>query len=123
MGFRHAYDGPGMDDPIAEVAFKPYTHVEVARDVRADLMDADGKLNIAGQLYDVHPLIRQAIIEYPSYYYAGAVGPDGFPDIVEGQAIIHSERTGIWLEQLLNKAWSVQDCTPEEKLQIPVRSG
>ena len=82
LGFEHAHTvhtaTPAMS--LAEVAFQPETHVEIAKDVRADLI-ADGRLTIAGNEYDVHPKIVEALRKYPSYYYAGTVGPDAFPGL------------------------------------------
>ena len=122
IGFEHAHTVLVGDasDVLAEVAWKPYSHIEMAKDVRADLLD-NGKLTIAGNEYDVNPVIIEAIAKYPSYYYGGAVGPDGFPDLVMGQGIIHPESTGVWLDHILDKAWEAQtssDYTAEEKLQI-----
>ena len=50
LGFEHAHEDPRSDDPLAPVAFKPYTHIEVAVDVRCDLL-ADGKVTIEGPEY------------------------------------------------------------------------
>src|SRR5262249_6591435 len=109
LGFEHMHetygDHPG---PLDSVAFKPYTHVEIAKDVRIDLL-TDGKIDIAGHAYDVHPKILEALAKYPSYYYAGAVGPDGFPDLVFGQSKIHPIDTGVWVQRLLDMAWASQN--------------
>ncbi|MEX1357491.1 MAG: hypothetical protein WD981_02595, partial [Gaiellaceae bacterium] len=45
MRTAHSYDG---SDVLGEVAFKPFTHVEIAKDVRNDLIE-DGKLDISGR--------------------------------------------------------------------------
>ena len=50
-GYSDHDDHQGVLD---EVGFKPYTHVEIAKDARADLLD-DNKLTIAGHDYTVHP--------------------------------------------------------------------
>jgi hypothetical protein len=121
LGYEHLYT-PGDQDGLDAEAFKPYTHVEIARDVRDDLLD-DGKLTIAGRVYEVHPKVLEAIRNYPSYYYGGSVGPDGFPDFVLGQSVIHPLRTGEWLARVLDMAWQWQKlpdwtASPEEKLQV-----
>jgi hypothetical protein len=122
LGFRHAhtvYTG-GASDVLAEVAFKPNTHIEIAKDVRLDLLD-DGRLDIAGQQYEVHPKILEALKKYPGQYYAGAVGPDGFPELVFGQSLIHPLDTGVWLQRLFDMAWAAQadpSWTDTERLQI-----
>ena len=42
----------------------------------------------------------QAILAYPTYFRAGAMGPDVFPDIYIGQSIIHPEKSSVWIDQL-----------------------
>lgn len=118
MGYQHAYQ-IDANDPLSALAFKPYVHIEIARDVRADLLE-DGKVTVAGVAYDVNPMIVEAIRKYPSYFYAGSVGPDGFPEVIMGGTVIHPDSTGIWVTHILNKAWEVQKSdkySPEEKLQ------
>ncbi|MCW5625291.1 MAG: LEPR-XLL domain-containing protein, partial [Burkholderiales bacterium] len=120
LGLEHAHEVDDGSDPLAEVAFKPYTHVEIARDVLADLTD-DGKLVIEGHEYDVHPLILEALTAYPDQYFAGTVGPDGFPDFVMGQSVIHPMDTGTWATRVLDMAWKAQtdpSFTTEERKQI-----
>jgi hypothetical protein len=70
LGFEHAraVRTGGKEDLLAEVAFNPFTHVEVAKDVRGDILD-DGRVTIAGHEYIVHPKIVEAIERYPAYYY------------------------------------------------------
>ncbi|HZM80393.1 MAG TPA: FG-GAP-like repeat-containing protein, partial [Candidatus Limnocylindrales bacterium] len=122
LGYEHAHTpdtGAGCA-ALADVAFKPYTHVEIAKDVRLDIM-TDGVLEIAGRQYQVHPAIRDAISQYPSFYYAGAVGPDGFPDLAFGQSKIHPTDTGTWIARVLDMAWAAQTdaaFTPAERLQV-----
>src|SRR6266545_4477785 len=114
LGLEHAHTVAATDDPLAEVAFKPYTHVEIAKDVLADLFGDpnttldDGKLTIAGNEYDVHPKIVAALKDYSEFYFAGAVGPDGFPDLAMGQGVIHPTDTGTWLTRILDMAWQAQ---------------
>lgn len=106
MGYQHAYQVE-PDNPLSAVAYKPYVHIEIAKDVRNDLLE-DGKLTVAGGEYPVNPLIIEALKKYPSYYYAGAVGPDGFPDLIMGQTVLHPDSTGLWVSHILDKAWEVQ---------------
>ncbi len=121
LGFEHiAVDTSEDQGPLDDVAFKPYTHVETAKDIRDDLI-VDGKLTINGHDYTVDPKLVEAITRYPTYYNAGAVGPDGFPDFVMGQSIVHPIDTGIWMQRILDMAWSAQSdptYTPDEQLQI-----
>ena len=102
------------------VLFKPNTHIEYAVDVRTDLID-DGMVTIEGREYSVDPRVVEALTRYPAYYYAGAVGPDGFPDLVMGQSVIHPDSTGIWIAHVLDEAWAAQsndDYSEAERLQI-----
>ena len=126
LGFEHAHEIGG--GPLDEVAFKPYTHVEIAKDIRIDLLE-DGKLTIRGEVdgvefvneYEVHPRIVEGIRLYPAFYYAGAVGPDGFPDITYGQRTIHPVDTGTFLARIFDMAWAAQtspEYTEAERLQI-----
>lgn len=88
-------------------AFKPYTHNASAQPALADAVD-DGMVTINGREYEVRPEIRQALTDWPSYYQAGVIGPDGFPDLTFGQSTIHPDQTGKWLEYLLAEAWEAQ---------------
>ncbi|MGD8595108.1 MAG: LEPR-XLL domain-containing protein, partial [Gammaproteobacteria bacterium] len=108
LGFQHEHEIDSANaGPLDDLAWKPYTHVEMAKEVRDDIM-ADGQITIAGDTYDIHPLVKEAITYFPSYYYAGAVGPDGFPDLVMGQSIVHPNDTGVWISHILDKAWEAQ---------------
>ncbi|TNM39719.1 hypothetical protein FHP29_12705 [Nocardioides albidus] len=101
-------------------AFKPYTHVQTGQDARSDAID-NGKVTIDGAEYAVDPKVVAALRDWPSYYNAGVIGPDGFPDLAMGQSVIHPEDTGLWLTYLLRKAWEAQDDPQygtEEKSQI-----
>ncbi|HET6626732.1 MAG TPA: PKD domain-containing protein [Nocardioidaceae bacterium] len=88
-------------------AFKPYTHNATAQPALADVVD-DGNVTIDGREYPVRPEVRDALRAWPSYYQAGVIGPDGFPDLTFGQSTIHPEQTGKWLEYLLTEAWAAQ---------------
>ena len=121
LGFEHEHevrgDHPSLLDPVA---YKPYTHIETALDVRRDVLE-DGQVTIEGGEYPVHPRIVEAIRQYPDYFYGGAAD-DAFPDIVMAQAIIHPDAAGIWVGHALDKAWEAQapgsPWSPAEQLQI-----
>ena len=62
----------------------------------------------------------EALRKYPTYFYAGAAGPGGFPELVAGPTVLQPDSTGIWVEHIIEAAWTVQSdptYTPEEKLQ------
>ncbi|HEU4514821.1 MAG TPA: hypothetical protein VFR87_17055 [Nocardioidaceae bacterium] len=88
-------------------AFKPYTHNASAQPALADATD-DGMVTIRGREYEVRTEVWQALDAWPSYYQAGVIGPDGFPDLTFGQSTIHPDQTGKWLEYLLTEAWAAQ---------------
>ncbi len=88
-------------------AFKPYTHVKSAQPALADVQD-DGRVTIDGREYAVRPAVVQALRDWPTYYQAGVIGPDGFPDLTFGQSRIHPDETGTWVEHLLREAWAAQ---------------
>lgn len=89
-------------------AFKPYTHNFTGDRAWEDVTD-DGHVTIDGREYAVRPAVVAALQNNRPYYNAGVVGPDGFPDLVYGQSVIHPEETGKWLRHILKKAWLAQD--------------
>ena len=93
--------------PSAE-AWKPFTHVFTGANAYADAV-ADGAVEINGQSYPINPRLLLALRTKKPFYDAGVVGPDGYPDLIMGQGVIHPENTGKWLRHLLDKAWAAQD--------------
>jgi len=109
-------------------AFKPYTHIQTGYDAWSDATD-DGYVTINDVEYKVPDRVVTALQDFPSYYNAGVIGPDGFPDLTMGQSVVHPEDTGRWLAFLLDAAWDAQQpgatpsgggapYTEDEKLQI-----
>src|SRR5688572_363721 len=87
-------------------AFKPYTHVKTGEAAYNDALD--GSVTIEGREYPVDAAVVDALRDWRPYYNAGVIGPDGFPDIVMGQQVIHPEETGQWLQYILAQAWAAQ---------------
>ncbi|WP_141732231.1 zinc dependent phospholipase C family protein [Oligoflexus tunisiensis] len=96
-------------------SFKVDTHVWIAQQVINDLRSNNNHISIPTR--DLGTLIgeidvgsAQDIINYPAYFRMGAIGPDAFPGVLEGQMIIHPGAddhrwgTGQWLRHLLSKA-------------------
>src|SRR5262245_53169411 len=81
--------------------FKPNTHLETGLDVLDDIQD--GTITIEGQSLAVDSRIVDALKNHPAFYKAGVIGPDGFPDLIMGQSVIHPVNTGRWLEHVLDK--------------------
>ncbi len=100
-------------------AFKPYTHAQTGDAVLIDV--ADGDVTILGREYPVSPAVRDALVNWPEFYNAGVIGPDGFPDLTFGQSVIHPETTGLWLRHIFDRAWAAQtdgSYTAEQRSQI-----
>jgi hypothetical protein len=96
------------------------THTFLGNQVLADL-NSGNQILINGHSYSVRSEVANAIRNYPAFYNAGIIGPDGFPDISYGQGLIHSVHTGTWLRYLHIQAWNAQsdpDYSTEEKAQI-----
>jgi hypothetical protein len=91
-------------------AWKPYTHVYAANKAVAQVVADDG-IVINGHKYSVRPEVLDAIRRYPEYFNAGSVGPDVFPDLTYGQAVIHPIRSGEWFKHVLVDAWSTYQAT------------
>jgi hypothetical protein len=101
-------------------AWKPYTHVFTGDQAYADAVE-DGMVTINGDEYPINPRLLTALQTKRAHYNAGVVGPDGYPDLVMGQSVIHPENTGKWLQNVLTKAWAAQTdsrYTEDEKLEI-----
>lgn len=99
--------------------FKPYTHVHGAKLVLESLQNRS--VEIKGRRYAVRREVADAIKAWPQFYQAGSIGPDGFPDIVYGQSVVHPNDSGVWLKHLFDRAWEAQNGTQyndEEKAQI-----
>jgi hypothetical protein len=109
--------------PGTAVAWKPYTHNYTGFAAYQDAAD-NGSVTIAGRDYRVPEQVRRALIvphAAAAYYNAGVVGPDGFPDMTFGQSVIHPQRTGAWLDYVLDRANAAQKdttYTPAERQQI-----
>jgi hypothetical protein len=100
-------------------AFKPFTHNWTAEQARQDALD--GNVNINGNSYAINPAVLNALQKWPTFYNAGVIGPDGFPDLTFGQSVIHPVKTGEWLRHIFNKAWEAQSdssYSSDEKEQI-----
>ena len=101
-------------------AWKPYTHNYTGDNAYTDVV-ADGRVHINGHDYTVNPRIVHALQQKRASYNAGVVGPDGYPDLVMGQSVIHPENTGLWLQHVLNKGWAAQSdprYSEDQKLEI-----
>ncbi len=114
--------------PLPAEAWKPYTHIQAGYKVW-DQVTSTGSVTIEtsngtqhfSHSYPVDTRIVDALRSYPDYYNGGVIGPDAFPDIAYGQAIIHPNNTGEWLKYIYDQAWLAQSdaqYTTEERKQI-----
>ncbi len=79
--------------PTDAHAYSVRVHVYGANLVLQDVVD-DGQVDLgAWGTYPVDPDVAKALELYPSYFRAGAVGPDGYPDIFTGQAFTHGDQS------------------------------
>jgi hypothetical protein len=106
--------------PRAAMAWKPFTHNYVGDQAYNDAVN-DGQVTIGAHSYKLDSRLLSALRLNRGAYNAGVVGPDGFPDLVYGQSLIHPDHTGKWLRYLVDKAWAAQsgkEYTGLEKGQI-----
>jgi len=103
--------------PATSYAFKVETHVWIAQQVLNDVLD-DGRITIVftdpvgnrdSREFTVDPALVEALRRYPNEYRMGAIGPDGFPDLVGGQMTTHPGvstgwQTDQWLRFVYDRA-------------------
>lgn len=116
----------GLFNGIAPTqAFKPNTHIytgyrvwdEVTQTGSVTITNASG----SSHAYPVDARLVSALKNWPQFYNAGVIGPDGFPDIIYGQQIVHPDHTGQWLRYMYRQAWAAQSdpqYTPDQRAQI-----
>jgi len=90
-------------------AWKPKTHIYLAQQVLNEVYACDsvtiyGSNDSAIGRFAVEHNTLMAIKIYPAQFRAGAIGPDGYPDILTGQMLIHPRDPGTyrWLKYLRN---------------------
>lgn len=91
-------------------AFGLNTHLWIAQQIIDDL-DDNCRTQIGLEKARLPKDVCQSIRDYPDYFLAGAIGPDGFPDIIAGQTVVHPGvengwKTSDWLNHLYQKASS-----------------
>ena len=94
-------------------AWKPTVHVYTGNEAISEILNGQNQVTVFGRVYPVAPEIAEAIRNYPDFYRGGCVGPDGFPDLLFGQTIIHPDwkadggtYTYEWLAHIYSSAWS-----------------
>ena len=93
-------------------AWKMKTHAYSANLILEEVNATGGMLEIAPYgTFPVRPEYLAAIRAYPTAYRAGAIGPDGFPDMYVGQAFIHPAPNdaltdGTFTDEWLQQQWA-----------------
>ena len=81
---------------------KNKTHIYMANMLIEDIKA--NRINLPGLGTFTPPAeVRSAIMNHPAAFRAGSVGPDFYPDVPLGQAVIHPENSGQWLELMFNR--------------------
>ena len=73
--------------------------------------------------YGISPYISQCITDNASYFRAGAVGPDFFPDLIFGQMRIHATYSGRWIERMMEELRLMPPNTREQQQAIAFYCG
>ncbi len=89
--------------PAPARAWKPVTHVHLAQQAWDDALDgkvtielidpATGARSRLGE-FEVDPEVVAAFRNFPAAYFAGVIGPDGYPDLITGQMRVHPPGEG-----------------------------
>jgi hypothetical protein len=103
----------GLACPNSASAWSLKTHFWIGQQVLNDALD-DGRVNIAGNFYEVTPQILNALRANSNEYRMGNLGQDVFPDPIVGQMTTHPGvtngwQTDDWLKQLVGRASSPAD--------------
>ena len=77
-------------------SFKPKTHIytgyRLIEYLNSSTIQNNGfKIPFNGEYFDANQQVCDAILKYQGYFLLGTIGPDGFPDILFGQMIIHPD--------------------------------
>jgi hypothetical protein len=81
---------------------KSKTHVYMANLLIEDLRANNIVLPGVGN-YTPPAEVRNAVLNHPGAFRAGAVGPDFYPDMLLGQVVIHPQKSGIWLDLMFRR--------------------
>ncbi|MGC6418465.1 MAG: zinc dependent phospholipase C family protein [Bradymonadia bacterium] len=114
-------------------AWKPTTHVHLANEalkgyglqVEADKPKSNYKVRLRVDDRSMrlrgNQRVLDAIASYPNYFFAGVIGPDGFPDLVTGQTVAHPDvalpgKSGIGgTDRWLTRLWKLAHMGRKDK--------
>lgn len=103
--------------------FNVKTHSYIGNEVLKDL--SDGRLTIEpfGE-FDVAPDVADAILNYPGAYLLGTLGPDSLPDMIGGQATVHTGIDGAWsTDDWLRHLSATSGASPRDQAWKALSSG
>ncbi len=99
--------------PRTADAWKPRHHIATGNEAIRSLLAGHDSVTVDGRSYLVPQPVANAIRNHPDSYRAGCVGPDGFPDLLFGQTIVHPDwkadggtYTHEWLRHLYDSGWA-----------------
>ena len=100
-------------NPQSGFCYKPKTHLYLALKTIEPILQGSNTIEMGGLKYEIDADMAAAVRKYPGYYLGGVVGPDGFPDIMFGQMIVHPDskckmENGKWTcnASTENESWS-----------------
>lgn len=73
-------------------------HIYMANLIMQELKEKSTVTIVGVKEFSVPEEVRSAILGAPKAFRAGAVGPDFYPDMIDGQMNIHPSNSGRWLE-------------------------
>ena len=79
--------------------------------------------NINYNNFHVPDIVKNSILKFPSYFRAGAVGPDFFPDLIFGQTFIHPIGSGGWLKVMHDELLTIPPETKQQSQAIAFYAG
>ena len=77
--------------PVSALAWKPVDHLYAANRAIEPILAGRNVVTLLGKDYAVPAEVATSIRNHPNDYRGGVVGPDAFPDIVEGQGNVHPD--------------------------------
>jgi hypothetical protein len=81
------------------------------------------KVHLKGGSFTPPGEVKDAILAHPTFFRAGSMGPDFFPDMLLGQGIIHGQNSGKWLELMFDEFLKMDRKDPDQKPVLAFLAG
>lgn len=88
-------------------------HIYMANLIMQELKEKSTVTIVGVKEFSVPEEVRNAILGAPKAFRAGAVGPDVYPDMIDGQMNIHPSYSGRWLEIIEEELSKTSRSSPE----------